>query len=149
MRPGHDAHDGRDARDERGTITLWILGLCLMLFLLGGISLDLWRAFSDRRSLASAADAAAVAGGTALDVDAYRHDGVVQLLPALAKARAEASLRDQLDTSALTDVGVIADTQTVTVTVHGTTHFSLLQLLPGAHDFSITVHASARPQASP
>lgn len=149
MRPGHDAHDGRDARDERGTITLWILGLCLMLFLLGGISLDLWRAFSDRRSLASAADAAAVAGGTALDVDVYRHDGVVQLLPALAKTRAEASLRDQLDTSALTDVGVIADTQTVTVTVHGTTHFSLLQLLPGAHDFSITVHASARPQASP
>ncbi len=149
MRPGHDAHGGPDARDERGTITLWILGLCLMLFLLGGISLDLWRAFSDRRSLASAADAAAVAGGTALDVDAYRHDGVVQLLPALAKARAEASLRDQLDTSALTDVGMIADTQTVTVTVHGTTHFSLLQLLPGAHDFSITVHASARPQASP
>lgn len=149
MRPGHDVHDGRDARDERGTITLWILGLCLMLFLLGGISLDLWRAFSDRRSLASAADAAAVAGGTALDVDAYRHDGVVRLLPALAKTRAEASLRDQLDTSALADVGVIADTQTVTVTVHGTTHFSLLQLLPGAHDFSITVHASARPQASP
>jgi Flp pilus assembly protein TadG len=149
VRPGHDVHDGRDARDERGTITLWILGLCLMLFLLGGISLDLWRAFSDRRSLASAADAAAVAGGTALDVDAYRHDGVVRLLPALAKTRAEASLRDQLDTSALADVGVIADTQTVTVTVHGTTHFSLLQLLPGAHDFSITVHASARPQASP
>jgi Flp pilus assembly protein TadG len=148
VRPRPDLHDD-DARGERGTITLWILGLCLMLFALGGISLDLWRAFSDRRSLASAADAAAVAGGTALDVDAYRHDGVVQLDPALAKARAEASLRDQGDTSALTNVSVDADTQTVRVTVYGATHFSLLQLLPGAHDFSITVHASARPQASP
>ena len=37
---------------EYGTITLWILGLCLMLFLLGGISLDLWRSFSERRALA-------------------------------------------------------------------------------------------------
>lgn len=148
MRPRPDLHDD-DPRGERGTITLWILGLCLMLFALGGISLDLWRAFSDRRSLASAADAAAVAGGTALDVDAYRLDGVVQLDPGLAKARAEASLRDQGDTSALTNVSVDADTQTVRVTVYGATHFSLLQLLPGAHDFSITVHASARPQASP
>src|ERR1700716_167274 len=43
---------------ESGTITLWMLGLCLMLFLLGGISLDLWRAFSERRSLAATADAA-------------------------------------------------------------------------------------------
>ena len=30
-------------RGSRGTITLWLLGLCLMLFALGGISLDLWR----------------------------------------------------------------------------------------------------------
>ncbi len=91
VRPRPDVHDG-DARGECGTITLWILGLCLMLFALGGISLDLWRAFSDRRSLASAADAAAVVGGTALDVDAYRHDGVVQLDPALAKARGGSEL---------------------------------------------------------
>ena len=53
------------ARHESGTITLWMLGLCLMLFLLGGISLDLWRAFSERRSLAASADAAAVAGASA------------------------------------------------------------------------------------
>jgi Flp pilus assembly protein TadG len=60
------------ARRESGTITLWMLGLCLMLFLLGGISLDLWRAFSERRSLAATADAAAVAGASALDEAAYR-----------------------------------------------------------------------------
>jgi Flp pilus assembly protein TadG len=58
-------------RREAGTITLWMLGLCLMLFLLGGISLDLWRAFSERRSLAATADAAAVAGASALDEAAY------------------------------------------------------------------------------
>ena len=54
-----------DRAAEHGTITLWILGLCLMLFLLGGISLDLWRSFSERRALAATADAAALAGASA------------------------------------------------------------------------------------
>ena len=77
---------------ESGTITLWMLGLCLMLFLLGGISLDLWRAFSERRSLAASADAAAVAGASALDEAAYRSTGAVRLVPADAQRRARASL---------------------------------------------------------
>ena len=73
--------------DESGTITLWLLGVCLLLFALGGISLDLWRGFSARRSMASAADAAALAGASAIDEDAYRRTGVVQLDPALAESR--------------------------------------------------------------
>ncbi len=76
------------ARRESGTITLWMLGLCLMLFLLGGISLDLWRAFSERRSLAATADAAAVAGASALDEAEYRNSGAVRLVPADAQRRA-------------------------------------------------------------
>ena len=83
------------ARRESGTITLWLLGLCLMLFLLGGISLDLWRAFSERRSLAATADAAAVAGASALDEAAYRNSGAVRLVPVDAQRRARASLADQ------------------------------------------------------
>jgi len=89
------------ARSESGTITLWMLGLCLMLFLLGGISLDLWRAFSERRALAATADAAAVAGASALDEGAYRSTGVVRLVPADAQRRAQASLADQLDRRAV------------------------------------------------
>ena len=41
-----------------------------MLFALGGISVDLWRSFSARRALASGADAAALAGASAIDEDA-------------------------------------------------------------------------------
>src|SRR5262249_60080887 len=84
-------------RGESGTTTLWMLGLCLMLFLLGGVSLDLWRAFSERRSLAAAADAAAVAGASALDEAAYRSSGAVRLVPSDARRRAQASLGAQLD----------------------------------------------------
>jgi Flp pilus assembly protein TadG len=136
------------AAGERGTITLWLLGLCMMLLLLGGISLDLWRAFSERRSLTSAADAAAVAGATALDTEAYRSTGVVQLVPAEAERRAIASLRDQLDQRALRDARVTADTNAVTVEVHGEVAFTLLQLADPGGNLPITVHATAHPQSS-
>jgi Flp pilus assembly protein TadG len=136
-------------RRESGTITLWMLGLCLMLFLLGGISLDLWRAFSERRSLAASADAAAVAGASALDEAAYRSTGAVRLVPADAQRRARASLADQLDRRALRDARVDATEDTVIVTVGGSVDFSLLQIVAPGDEFDITVHATARPQASP
>jgi Flp pilus assembly protein TadG len=119
-----------------------------MLLLLGGISLDLWRAFSERRSLTATADAAAVAGATALDTDAYRRTGAVQLVPVEAERRAVASLRDQLDKRALRDARVTADTTTVTVELHGEVAFTLLQLADPGGDLQITVHSTARPQPS-
>jgi Flp pilus assembly protein TadG len=136
-------------RRESGTITLWMLGLCLMLFLLGGISLDLWRAFSERRSLAASADAAAVAGASALDEAAYRSTGAVRLVPADARRRARASLADQLDRRALRDARIEATDDEVMVTVGGSVDFSLLQIVAPGDEFAITVHATARPQASP
>jgi len=139
----------RTSRDESGTTTLWMLGLCLMLFLLGGISLDLWRAFSERRSLAASADAAAVAGASALDEAAYRSSGVVRLVPADARRRAQASLADQLDRRALRDARVEATEDEVTVVVGGSVDFSLLQIADPGDEFGITVRATARPLASP
>ena len=136
-------------RREAGTITMWMLGLCVMLFLLGGISLDLWRAFSERRSLAATADAAAVAGASALDEAAYRTSGTVRLVPADALRRAQASLAGQLDRRALRDAHVEATEEAVTVTVDGSVDFSLLQIAAPGDEFAITVRATARPQASP
>jgi Flp pilus assembly protein TadG len=136
-------------RRESGTTTLWMLGLCLMLFLLGGVSLDLWRAFSERRSLAATADAAAVAGASALDESAYRSSGVVRLLPADAERRAQASLAEQLDRRALRDARVAVTAEAVTVTVGGSVDFTLLQIVAPGDEFAITVRATARPQASP
>jgi Flp pilus assembly protein TadG len=136
-------------RGESGTVTMWVLGLCVMLFLLGGISLDLWRAFSERRSLAATADAAAVAGASALDEAAYRSAGAVRLVPADARRRAQASLAEQLDRRALRDARVEATEQAVTVAVEGSVDFSLLQIAAPGDELAITVHATARPQASP
>ena len=132
-------------RGSRGTITLWLLGLCLMLFALGGISLDLWRGFSERRSLAATADAAALAGASAIDEAQYRSSGVVVLIPALAESRARAHIARQLDRDALRTVSVHADGEAVTVVVHGVVGFTLLGLLqPGAFDVKVTATAMPR-----
>lgn len=137
------------ATREGGTITIWVLGLCLMLFLLGGISLDLWRAFSERRALAAAADAAAIAGASALDEPAYRASGEVRLVPADAQRRALQSLAGQVDRRALRDSRVRPDAQTVYVEVTGSVDFSLLNLLSPGDSFEITVRATARPEPFP
>ena len=136
----------RTSRDEDGTVVLWLLGLCLLLFALGGISLDLWRGFSARRSLASAADAAALAGASAVDEDTYRSAGVVRLDPSLAEARARAHLERQLDRSALRAVEVRADGDAVTVVVHGEVGFTLLGVFDPGGDLPITVTATATPR---
>jgi len=134
-------------RGARGTVTLWLLGLCLMLFALGGISLDLWRGFSDRRSLAATADAAALAGASAIDETRYRASGAVVLVPALAESRARAHIAQQLDRASLRDVSVHADDEAVTVVVYGEVGFTLLGLLrPGG--FAVRVTATATPRRS-
>ena len=145
MHPRASGHVGGEA----GTITLWVLGLCIMLFLVGGISLDLWRAFSERRALAAAADAAAVAGASALDEPAYRRSGTVRLVPGDAQRRAMGSLASQFDRRALRGSRVEADGTRVIVEVTGNVDFSLLQLLSPGDEFEITVRAVARPQAAP
>ena len=132
---------------ERGTITLWLLGLCLMLFALGGISVDLWRSFSARRALGAGADAAALAGASAIDERRYRAAGVITLVPAVAEDRARTSLQQQFDRSALRASEVRATESSVTVVVRGEVSFSLLGLF-GRGDFDIEVAATAIPRRS-
>ena len=132
---------------ERGSVLLWTLGLCVALFLLGGISLDLWRSFSERRALAAAADAAALSGASALDEVRYRTTGVVAIDPAEAERRARASLERQADVGALRGVDVRATDDTVTVVAHGRVALTLLNLLHTA-DVDVDVTATATPRRS-
>jgi Flp pilus assembly protein TadG len=132
---------------ERGTVTLFLLGLCLMMLALGGVSLDLWRSFSARRALAAAADAAALAGASMIDEDRYRRTGVLALVPERAADRARASMAAQLDQGTRTSSRVRATTEYVTVVVEGSVEFTLLGLL-GTGDFGIEVASTAVPRRS-
>lgn len=129
-------------------VVLWLLGVAGMLLMLGGLSIDLWQVFSERRALAGAADAAAFAGASGIDVEAYRSDGSVLLLPATAEALAVAALARQDDLVMLAGppaVHVVADR--VTVTLHGRVELGLLQLLvPGLEALDLRVTSAAEPR---
>lgn len=137
------------SRGERGTVTLWLLGLALLLLPLGGLALDLSRSFSERRALASAADAAALAGAGALDEARYRAEGVVVLDAARAESLARRSLDSQLDRATVGDVSVRADPSSVTVTLEGTVGLTLLRLVRGGEPFVVRVSSTARPHLRP
>ena len=138
----------RDERDERGTITLWVLGLCIALMFLGGLSLDLWRAVADRRELSSMADSAATAAANGVDVDALR-TGTVRLDPERARAIALASLDEDPHHTELDAIDIEVTGARVTVSLRDHVAFSLLGIFMGGQRFEVEAHASAEAREQP
>ena len=58
-------------RDDRGQVTVFIVGMAMVVLSVVGLAADGTRAFMYRRSLQSAADAAALAGAGELDRERY------------------------------------------------------------------------------
>ena len=141
----------RRAREvDRGSVTIWILGLCIGLLFLGGLSIDLWRAFSERRLLAGMADGATVAAATAIDEEQFRANGIIQLDPAAAGERALQYLANHPEWDPDVDALVDPTPGLVTVILEREVQFSLLRvLLPDEDPFTVTVRASATPTPNP
>ena len=141
-------------RDERGSFTLWVLGLCMIMLMVGGVSIDLWRAFAGRRALAAMADAAAVAGASALDENAFRETGAIQLQidpdpggNPTAFDRATANLDAQSDRDEVVgDPQIEADADEIRVTLAGEIDFTLVRLFAGGDSFTVQVTATAEPR---
>jgi uncharacterized membrane protein len=131
--------------DERGTITLWVLGLCVSVLFLGGLSVDLWRAVADRRELSSMADSAALAAANGVDVEALRA-GVLRLDPARARTIALESLSESAHARNLDAIDVDVIGNRVTVSLRDHVDFSLLGIFMGGERFDVQVHASAEPE---
>lgn len=141
----------RRASADEGSITLWLLGVCVMLLFLGGLSLDLWRAFGERRQLAGIADAAAAAGASGIDTDVFRTTGEVQLDPALARRLANDSIASQQAPAALTGAFTSATPERVSVELRGQVDLTLMRVLVPLESSSlpIQVRASAEPIRAP
>ena len=129
---------------ERGTATLWVLGLCIALMFLGGLSLDFWRALAVRRELSARADAAATAGANGLDEERLRA-GIITLDPSRARALA----RQELVGVALDDAQIGIASDSVTVTLRDHVDFSLLGVFMPGEKFVVEVQARAAPQERP
>jgi Flp pilus assembly protein TadG len=131
--------------DERGTVTLWVLGLCVSLLFLGGLGLDLWRAVAERRQLSAMADSAATAAANGVDVDALRA-GTVRLDPVRARAIAIATLDRDPHTAGLDAVDIGIEGNRVTVVLRDHVDFSLLGIFLGGQHVDVQVRAVAAPE---
>jgi uncharacterized membrane protein len=125
---------------ERGSITIWMLGLSLLLLLFGGLALDYWRALALQRELASVADSAAIAAASGLDEGVYRTTGEIVLDPARCRDLAAASVSWQgVD---VLSTGVEVDPTEVSVTLTAALELGLLGVFVD-EDEPLTVRATA------
>lgn len=137
--------------NERGSITLWTLGLTAMVLFLGGISLDLWRAFEIRQDLAAMADSAANAGASRIDVVTYRETGVLRLDAGAARRAVTAHLDSQQDRDRISNrVPPAVDGGVISVTLEGEVDFTLLNIfLLGAGPVEVRATGSAEAVPAP
>lgn len=127
-------------RSDRGSVTIWMLGLSVLLLVFGGLALDYWRGLALQRELASVADSAAVAAASGIDEEHYRQTGDVVLEPARARELAEAAVAWQgVDVVGL---AVVVDPAAVTVTLTGAVELGLLGVFVDQSE-PLTVRASA------
>jgi type II secretory pathway component PulM len=134
--------------DERGTVTLWVLGLCVAVMFLGGIGLDLWRAIAVRRELSAMADAAATAAANGVDEAALRA-GTVHLDDARVRELAYQSLATSPRAASLDAQEVDLAGDRVTVILRDDVPFALLRIFMGGDRFEVRVHATAEPRLVP
>lgn len=141
----------RRLRREDGSVTLWLLGLSVLLLGLGGIGLDLWRVQVVRADLRAAADAATTAGAGRIDTDAFRRDGTVVLdadPTSGAAAAAWAVLAGATGHAERAVPTVTAAPGEIEVRLAATVPFGLLGLLlpPGERDLEVVVTSVAAPR---
>jgi Flp pilus assembly protein TadG len=129
--------------NQRGTVTIWVLGLCVALLFLGGLGADFWHAIAVRRQLSAAADAAATAGANGLDEQQLRA-GRIQLDPERARALADDVVAQEAPRDTSTEVDVAGNQ--VTVALRARVNFTLLGIFMRGDGFAVRVRASAHPE---
>ncbi|HET8738449.1 MAG TPA: pilus assembly protein TadG-related protein [Acidimicrobiia bacterium] len=125
---------------DRGSVTIWVLGLSILLLLFGGLALDYWRGLALQRELAAVADSAAIAAAAGIDEEVYRASGSIVLDPDRSRGLAEAAVSWQdVDVTAI-DVEV--ETAEVSVTLTAVLELGLLGVFVDQTD-PLTVRATA------
>ncbi|MFN2555595.1 MAG: pilus assembly protein TadG-related protein [Nitriliruptorales bacterium] len=132
------------AGTESGSVTFWMLGLAVIVLALGGLSLDLWRVFLERRELAGVVDAAAIAGASAIDEAVFRSHGEVRVDSDQAFRTACTYLRAHSDPPA-SCAGIRVSPGGIEVSATRQVQLTLLNLLlPRVEREPLPVRASAR-----
>ena len=135
---------------QRGSVTIWFLGLGLCLLVLGGLGLDLWGALVVHSRLSGMADAVARAAASGISEEHWRRTGQVRLDPGRAE-RLGRNLAGRHPGASLLDspplIVVSPDRRRVSVRVRGTTRLVLLRLVSGTDRLEVSAAAVSQPLA--
>lgn len=127
-------------RSDSGSVTIWVLGLSMLLLLFGGLALDYWRGLALQRELAAVADSAAVAAASGIDEDVYRTTGDLVLEPVRSSGLAETAVEWQdMD---VVDIVVDVEPGVVNVTLSAELELGLLGVFVDQSE-PLTVRATA------
>lgn len=133
--------------NEKGSITLWMVGLVMVVFAIGGIAIDLWRGLAAHRQVAAVVDSAAIAAGSGVDEERWRATGELSLDPMRVDERVAAVAADA-DFAVALSVVVAADGSSATVEGATAVDLTLLGILTDG-PLEVTARASALPVVSP
>jgi uncharacterized membrane protein len=133
---------------DRGSVSIWVLGLSMLLLTFGGLALDYWRALALQRELAAVADSAAIAGASGIDEAFYRETGEVVLEPTRARGLAEAAVAWQ--GADPTSLYVDVEPSVISVTIEGEVQLGLLgAFVDQSEPLTVRARASATPVLVP
>lgn len=132
-------------RTEHGSVTVWILGLVMILFLAGALAMDMWRVVAYHGTLVGIADKGAVAGAAQVDVEEL-YENVVVLVPDGAERAAEdfARIQPHWEEGSMT-VRAYADRSQVSVEVTGIVQLTLLRIFAPSQGIVLNVRSQASP----
>ncbi len=133
-------------RSDRGSVTLWALGLSILLLGFGGLVVDFWRALALQRELAAVADSMAVAAASGVDEEHYRSTGEVLIDPDRAVDLGGRYAGEQDVVLTALSITTAADGSEVTVLVEGELELGLIGILmPDPEPLTVRATAVAEP----
>jgi hypothetical protein len=125
-----------------------MVGMVMIVFLVGGIAIDLWRGLASHRQVASIVDAAAIAAGSGIDEEAWRDNGLLRLEPGHVVERVAMAVAAQAAPGVSVSVVTAGDGSAATVSGSTTVELTLLGLVV-SDGFEVSATATAVPALSP
>ncbi len=133
---------------QRGSITLWLLGLGICLLVVGGMGLDMWSVVAMRARLVGVAEAIATGAASGISEAHWRDTGEIRLDPVRAKQLGRDLAFRHPGVSLLDrppEILVDSAFRSVTVQVSGSVPLTLLALGVNSGRIEITASATSRP----
>lgn len=136
---------------ERGSVTVFGLGLIVLILSVGAMSIDMWRVITVRQMLIHRADAAASAGADAIDIAEYRLTGRLMPDPVLAPLVADRMIDSEVDPAVASTSEVQARDadglpNDLVVSLSTEVDFALLGAVTGHGSIVVTVESVASPE---